>query len=147
MIAFDTNVLFPSLEETHPDHAAARRFLGDLQTGSQSVALCELTLVETYVLLRNPAICRNPLDHQRALEIINHLRTNSSWRLVDYPGGLMDRIWKNPFSDENPPRRRIFDTRLAVTLLHNGVTHFATANTKDFVSFPFDKLWNPFLEQ
>lgn len=144
MIAFDTNILFPALEESHGNHRAARNFLKEIQNQALPVVLCELVLVEIYVLLRNLAICRNPLSHPQALQIIDHLRTNPAWRLVDYPGGLMDKIWKSPSTQPNSPRRRIFDTRLAITLLHHGVTHFATTNIKDFQDFPFDKLWTPF---
>ncbi|NJK91406.1 MAG: type II toxin-antitoxin system VapC family toxin [Blastochloris sp.] len=39
--------------------------------------------------------------------------------------------------------RHIIDARLAFTLRHHGVTHFATANTKHFESFGFERVWNP----
>ena len=37
----------------------------------------------------------------------------------------------------------IYDIRLALTLRHYRVTHFATANAKHFQGFGFDKVWNP----
>ncbi len=40
-------------------------------------------------------------------------------------------------------RRRLFDTRTAVALRHQGVTEFATANVKDFQGFGFTRVWNP----
>jgi hypothetical protein len=40
-------------------------------------------------------------------------------------------------------RRRIYDTRLALTLRHHGVSDFATANVKDFEGFGFSRVWNP----
>jgi hypothetical protein len=39
--------------------------------------------------------------------------------------------------------RRIIDIRLARTLLHHGVTEFATANVKDFARVGFERVWNP----
>jgi hypothetical protein len=40
-------------------------------------------------------------------------------------------------------RRRIYDARLALSLLRQGVTAFATANVKDFEEFGFNRVWNP----
>ena len=39
--------------------------------------------------------------------------------------------------------RRIIDVRLARTLLHHGVTEFATANVRDFAKLGFERVWNP----
>jgi hypothetical protein len=39
--------------------------------------------------------------------------------------------------------RRIYDIRLALTLRHHGVSHFATVNRRDFKGFGFEKVWNP----
>ena len=39
--------------------------------------------------------------------------------------------------------RHIIDARLAFTLRHYGVSHFATANPKRFEAFGFAKEWNP----
>jgi predicted nucleic acid-binding protein len=41
--------------------------------------------------------------------------------------------------------RRIIDIRLAATLLHHGVTEFATANIRDFSRLGFTRVWNPLL--
>ncbi|MBV5276226.1 MAG: hypothetical protein JZU52_22185, partial [Lamprocystis purpurea] len=55
---------------------------------------------------------------------------------------VMDQVWalagKPQFA-----RRRIFDARIALTLLHHGVTELATANVKDFDGFGFQAVWNP----
>jgi hypothetical protein len=40
-------------------------------------------------------------------------------------------------------RRPIFDARLAYTLRHHGVTHFASSNEKHFGEFGFERVWNP----
>lgn len=42
--------------------------------------------------------------------------------------------------------RRIIDARLATTLLHHGVTSFATTNVKNFQGWGFEKVWNPLLK-
>jgi toxin-antitoxin system PIN domain toxin len=147
MISCDTNILFAALEMSRPGHAVARRFL-EAQGESPDFALCELSLLELYVLLRNPATARRPLDATRAARLIQSLRANPRWDLLDYPGpesGIMDEIWRMA-ATLGFARRRVFDARLALTLRHHGVTEFATANVKDFQDFGFERVWNPFEE-
>ncbi len=140
MIAFDTNILFPSLEPSHPSHGRAREFLQQLK--GREGGLCELVLMEIYVLVRDSAVCLRPLDGPEAVALVHRLRGNPQWRLLDYPGGLMDEVWEAA-GQPGVVRRRIFDSRLAITLRSHGVTDFATANWKDFAGFGFAKVWNP----
>jgi uncharacterized protein len=142
MIAFDTNILFPSLEPSHSNHERARDFLQQIK--GKEAALCEMVLMETYLLVRNAAVCTRPLDGPAAVALMRRLRSNPQWRLLDYPGALMDDIWEAA-GQPGFARRRIFDARLAITLRSHGVTDFATANVKDFEGFGFSKVWNPFL--
>lgn len=144
MTSCDTNILFIALEASRPGHQAAREFLDGRREDSE-FALCELVLMELYVLLRNPVIARRPLEAGEATAIIHSLRSNPRWDILDYPGpaaGVMDGVWERAAST-GFARRRIFDTRLALTLRHHGVSAFATANEKDFGEFGFERLWNP----
>ena len=43
--------------------------------------------------------------------------------------------------------RRIFDIRLALTLLRFGVTDFATTNLKDFEGLGLERIFNPLEER
>jgi len=54
--------------------------------------------------------------------------------------GVWDQAGRSAFAF-----RRIIDIRLASTLMHHGVTEFATANTKDFSRLGFARVWNPLL--
>ena len=141
MIALDTNVLFPALEVSHKNHLDAKAYVDQLASGE--VAICELVLAEIYVLVRNPATCRRPLGAAQANVVIRALRTNPAWRLIDYPGGLMDSVWR-ACGEPGFARRRIFDARLAVTLVHHGVSELATVNVKDFDGLGLKRVWNPF---
>ena len=144
MTSCDTNILFVALEASRPGHGQARGFLDSRREDSE-FALCELVLVELYVLLRNPVIARRPLGVGEAAAIIHSLRSNPRWDVLDYPGpaaGVMDTVWQHA-ATPGFARRRVFDTRLALTLRHHGVTAFATANEKDFADFGFKRLWNP----
>jgi toxin-antitoxin system PIN domain toxin len=141
MLVCDTNVLFPALEASHPNHSAARVWLESM-IADESFALCELVLTEVYTLLRNASICARPLSAAAAVAVIENLRSNPAWLVLDYPGpGLMDKVWSAARSTESA--RRIYDIRLALTLRHHGVSHFATVNHRDFKGFGFEKVWNP----
>ena len=141
MTVCDTNILFPALEVSHANHRAARSFL-ESKVSDSSFALCELVLVEVYTLLRNAVVCTKPLSAKEAVVIIENLRQNPVWRILDYPGeGLMDQVWQ--YASTSDSVRRIYDIRLALTLRHHQVSHFATANQKHFASFGFKRVWNP----
>jgi hypothetical protein len=44
-------------------------------------------------------------------------------------------------------RRRIFDARIGLTLIHHGVDGFATANTRHFSDLGFASVWNPLAKE
>lgn len=145
MISFDTNLLLYSLNRDCPEHQAARDFFASLPNTARSVAVCELVLVELYVLLRNPAVLNRPLDAADAAALVQTFRRHPAWVLIDYPGGnpaLTQEIWRYA-AQPGVGRRIIFDARLALTLRHHGVTDFATRNETHFSSFGFTRLWNP----
>jgi predicted nucleic acid-binding protein len=141
MTACDTNILFYSVNRGCPENEAARAFLAD-HAANREFAIGELNLMELYVLLRNPKLNRRPASAGQAMVIINGLRGNPCWRVIDYPGSLMDQIWAFAGQDR-VAYRAIFDARIALTLLHHGVTEFATRNVKDFKGFPFARIWDP----
>ena len=144
MISFDTNLLLYAQNRDCREHAAAFDFVK--RAGARDdVVICELVLVELYLLLRNPAVVSGPLAAGEASAICGAYRTNPHWRLVE-SAPVMDQVWKLSGKREFP-RRRIIDARLAFTLLHHGVDSFATANVRDFADFGFRKVWNPLREQ
>jgi toxin-antitoxin system PIN domain toxin len=145
MISFDTNLLLHSLNRDCPEYAPARAFFASLPATPGSVAICELILVELYVLLRNPAVVKDPLDPADAVALVQTFRRHPMWRLIDHPGGastVMEEVWRLA-AQPHVGRRVIFDARLALTLRHHGVTEFATRNTMHFSGFGFSRVWNP----
>ncbi len=146
MISCDTNVLYAALYDDGSErHGKALAFLEPWME-SREFILCEQVLMEFYCLLRNPALHRHPLLPEEAGAVIQTLRSNPFWRIVDVPesAAVMQKVWKragtSPFAC-----RRIFDLRLAGTLLHYGVDTFATRNVKDFADAGFQTLIDPFL--
>jgi uncharacterized protein len=145
MISFDTNLLLYSLNQDCAEYPDARAFFTAPPTTAGTVAVCELVLVELYVLLRNPAVLKHPLDPADAASIIQAFRQHPTWKLLDCPGdrsGVMDEVWRLA-AQPNIGCRVVFDARLALALRHHGVTEFATRNETHFAGLGFTRVWNP----
>jgi len=147
MLSVDTNLLLYSYSEAAPEHEAARQFIESLSP-REDVALSEFVLTELYLLLRNPAVFVHPLTAPEAVEVIQSYRRHPLWKIIGFPpesrelhADLWQRVAVPDFA-----RRRVYDTRTALSLRAFGVTGFATANVKDFEGFGFAKVWNPLTE-
>jgi len=146
MIAIDTNILLYSLDPESKSHRAAVAFLQEcFGDASKRIVLCDYVLTELYVLLRNPAMLSHPLSAKSARNLVVSYLDIPNVRRVEH-AAVMDQVW-NAAGSKDFARRRIFDARLALTLRHHGVTHFATANVKDFQGWGFTKVWNPLLRR
>jgi toxin-antitoxin system PIN domain toxin len=142
MISIDTNVLLYSLNPNSIWHEAAVDFLRqNLGVQSVRIAITDYVLVELYVLLRNPAVMAKPLSAQGARDLVTAYWDAPNVSRIEN-ANVMDEVWKLA-GGMDFARRRIFDARLALTLRHGGVTHFATTNVKDFEGWGFEKVWNP----
>ena len=53
------------------------------------------------------------------------MKTNPLWRCVDYDARVAGHLWEWA-AETKGGFRQIIDARLAFTLRHHGVTHFAT---------------------
>ena len=146
MISCDTNILYAACNRDASGHLAARTFLSE-HAASPTFVLCEQVLLELYCLLRNPSVTKRPLSAHDAVAVIQRFRSNPRWRIVDVPSDRtrMDKVWKTASGDVFA-FRRIFDLRLAETLLYHGVDSFATRNLKDFASCGFARLFDPCAE-
>lgn len=144
MISFDTNVLFAAWKRDDPNHRAAAGLIGSFADSSE-VMLAEQSLLELYVLMRNPVVNAKPLTAAEAVQAIRRIRSNPRWAVVDVPldGKVMSVVWARAESRQFAARR-IFDVRLAETLKFFGVDTFYTRNIKDFRDCGFKRLINPF---
>ena len=144
MTSLEASIPLYFFSHVSPYHDDARRFLDDL-TPRDDVAISELVLVEFYTLLRNPAVLVKPLGAAAAVEVVQAYRRHPRWGLLGFDFdslALHEDRWPLA-ADSRFGRRRIYDTRLALALRHQGVRAFATANVKDFAGFSFDRVWNP----
>ena len=94
--------------------------------------------------LRNPVIFKDPYSNIEAVEFCKALKANPDWSYIDYSQEVFDKFLEFE-SQNNRSFRKTIDTRIALTLRHHHVTHFATADVKDFKGFGFEKVWNPLL--
>lgn len=147
MISIDTNILLYSYSQDSPFHAPARKFLEEMAP-REDVTLSEFILAEFYLLLRNPAVLQQALDAPDAAAVIASYRKHPRWKTVGFPPRsreLHDELWKQAATN-GFARRRIYDTRTALSLTSFGVTDFATLNLKDFQDLGFKRVWNPLVE-
>lgn len=140
MIAIDTNVLLFALNADCEEYEPARAFLEECRE-RDDVAIAELSLVELYILLRNPAVVRKPQSAPAAASACQVFRKHPLWTLIE-SAPVMNEVWKVAAGAQFA-RRRVFDARLALTLRHHGVTELATDNVKDFAGFGFERVWSP----
>ncbi|WP_395746524.1 TA system VapC family ribonuclease toxin [Prosthecobacter sp.] len=142
IIAADTHLFLYAANPAAPQHESAQRFFAEQASGKERFLLCGLVLVGLYMLLRNPAVFKRPRTAREATAFCDALRANPAWEFGDYEPEVSKALW-DWAGRTTTGFRHIIDARLALTLRHHGVTHFATANAKDFMAFGFEKVWNP----
>ncbi len=144
MRSIDTNILLHAFNIDSPSNQPALEWLASMHA-EDDVAISEFILVELYVLLRNPAVLRTPLNETEAAKVIQIYRSHPRWRLLGFPGdsrAIHDELW-NLAQSPKFAGRRIYDARAALTMTSQGVTEFATVNLKGFEGLGFKKVWNP----
>ncbi len=142
ILSADTNLFLYAANPQSPFHVPARRFFEERAAGTERFLLCGLVLVEIYMQLRNPALFRSPKSPADAAVFCEILRSNPKWEFGDYEPLVATPLWQWA-KTTTAGFRHIIDARLAYTLRHHGVTHFATANEKHFADFGFERVWNP----
>ena len=144
MISIDTNILLPAVETGHRDHPRAVAYLGSLND-REDVAVSEFILLELYGLLRNAAVLANPLNAPEAVDVCLTFRRHPRWQVIGFPAesqAFHNLLWPK-LREKTFARRRAYDLRVALSLLRQGVTQFATVNVKDFKGLGFARVWNP----
>ena len=142
ILSADTNLFLYAANPDSPHHGTARRFFENDANGDQRFLVCELVLVEIYMQLRNPAVFKKTMSASEAAMFCLSLRSNPRWEYADYEPDVSGAVW-NWAATTSGSFRHIIDARLALTLRHHGVTQFATANTKHFDGFGFERVWSP----
>ncbi len=72
-LSADTNLFLYAANPDSAQYEASLEFFSGYVTGYDFI-VCELVLVELYMLLRNPAVLAKPLNSKRATEFCARLR-------------------------------------------------------------------------
>ena len=142
IVSADTNLFLYAANPDSSHHSHARRFFAQHANGTERFLVCGLVLIEIYMQLRNPAMFVRPQSAGQARTFCDSLRNNPNWEFGDYEPAVADALWQWA-GTTNSGFRQIIDARLAFTLRHHGVTHFATVNERHFGEIGFQKVWNP----
>jgi len=142
MLTADTNLLIHAADPDSPNHEGARAFFATVDSHNEDFVLCELVLVELYMQLRNPAIFAKPYSAKESASYCHALKQNPAWRCIDYDPLVSTKLWTWA-TNTKAGFRQIIDARIAFTLLHHGVTRFATISVEHFQGFGFTEAWNP----
>ena len=132
MLSADANLFLYAANPDSDRHGQASVFFASCHQAEGGFAICELVLIELYMLLRNPAVLKKSLTPPQGASFCDQLRQNCNGQHFDYHHEVSGRLWKLAGATISA-FRRIIDARLALTLEHHGVTHFATVNTQDFL--------------
>ncbi len=142
ILSADTNLFLYAANPQSSHHLQAQQFFAEHASGADRFLLCGLVLMEIYMQLRNPAIFRSPKSAAEAARFCSALRNNPKWEYGDYEPPIAEPLWRWA-ETSTTGFRAIIDARLALTLRHHGVTHFASANDRHFAGFGFERVWNP----
>ena len=142
MLTADTNLFIHAADPDSVFHDSAKLFFQSVSSAGEEFVVCELVLVELFILLRNPAVFKKPYTATEAAGYCRALKSNPEWRCIDYDAAVSAKLWEY-VSKSKAGYRHIIDARLALTLRHHGVNNFATMNTKHFEHFGFQNVWNP----
>lgn len=144
MQSADTNIFIHYHDAASPWHDKALDYMESIAT-DRGFCVCSYMLVELYNQLRNQALFAKPHSAKKAAEVCMTYKSNPHWAYVDYMPKIDDALWTLA-AKPNVARRKIYDARMAITLLRSGVTEFATANVRDFKGLGFQRVWNPLEE-
>ena len=90
MVSIDTNLLVYAQNARYAQHEAAQAFV--TQCRDREIVICELVLVELYLVLRSAAIVSRPLGATEAAAVCKRYRENRRWRLVECAPVMGDRV-------------------------------------------------------
>lgn len=119
----DTNVLVYAYDLHASEHAACARLVRAQEEGDAHLFLAPQILLEFFAILTHPHRCRQPRSQTEALGEMEKL--SRVFPMLSSPDDVHLRAGRL-VCDGKLGSRQIFDAALAVTALHNGVTHLYT---------------------
>lgn len=142
MIFPDVNLLLYAYHPTVPQHAAARRWLGDLMNDDEEVALTYVSVFGFLRLTTNRRIVTSPFTPEAAMTVVEGWLARPHVRFV-VPGPRHLEIAFNLLRQAGTAGNLTTDAQLAALAIEfQGEVH---TNDSDFSRFPGLRWRNPLL--
>ena len=140
MILADANLLIYAVDRESPHHAAARRWLEEVLSGSESLGIPWIVALAFVRITTHPRIMRKPLGVPRALEYIDGWLLQPFVKLIG-PGESHWPILRNLLIASGTAGNLTSDAHLAALAIEYGAT-VASADS-DFRRFAGVMHFNP----
>ncbi len=138
----DANVLLYASDESSPEHARARAFVGRLADGPEIAYLFWPTVMAYLRIATHPAVFARPLTAAEAIGNVEQLLVRPHVRTT----GETERFWERyqeVADDAMPSGNLVPDAHLVALMLENDVRTIWTRD-RDFRRFPRIEVRDPF---
>jgi predicted nucleic acid-binding protein len=134
MIGLDTSILVAHAIAEHPQHEASQRWLDEQIAENQSFAITSGILAEFIHIVTDGRGFETPLAMSEALERAAFWSEAREVTLLAADDAV-NAVWLKWLEDFRLGRKRLLDTRIAVTWHAAGISEICTLNPRDFKVF------------
>lgn len=140
MRLIDVNLLIYAFDQTARDHAAARDWVQEVLSGSETVAFSWAALIAFVRLTTNPRVMSKPLSSDEALDFVDSL-LDQPCATVIHPTRRHSAILRDLLAPLGTAGNLTSDAHLAALAIEHGATLCSADN--DFSRFPGLEWINP----
>jgi toxin-antitoxin system PIN domain toxin len=129
----DANILLHAIDESSPRHQAARRWLEDTMSGTETVALCWTVLLAFVRISTRASVFDQPLTADEALDYVDEWLSRPCTTVID-PTDRHGAILRELLDDTGTAGNLTTDAHLAALAIEHGAQLFS--GDADFARFP-----------
>jgi len=141
MICIDSNLLIYAFNLSSEFHQNSVRILNDAVV-SEGIAICDISLIEFFQVITDRKRLDKSLTNQEAAEVIERISYNERIRILSMTSVILEKAFST-VAEYHIEKYGIYDHIIAFSLLENQIKTIYTANTEDFLPYPFLKIVNP----
>ena len=142
-ILLDSNVLVYAYDRLSVNHVEAKSLVDKALSKELEVCLCPQVLWEFFAVITNPRRASSPMGVGDASDLCLDLWECSEVEKITPSSSVCSMVFQLA-KERNLSAAEIFDCVLAATAKENGVDCIYTENVRDFRSYGFLKVMNPF---
>jgi toxin-antitoxin system PIN domain toxin len=136
----DANLLLYAVDETSPHHAAAKPWLEEQLSGSETIAFAWAVLLAFVRLATNPRVFTAPLSLDEALDLVDSWLEQPNATVV-HPGDRHSRLLRELLAPLGTAGNLTSDAHLAALSVEHGAE--LSSGDNDFARFPRVRWLNP----